>query len=505
MIKKYLFSIFILSVTLQTNNATEPYHTPRRIEGSFSFEMIIDQKKSDENSVLQYWLLLPTDSENQKNVEIYSIYPEPHKINYNSKENSKIGNWDFYPSKTAKSYMIKFGLKADLYKVDYFLDPEMVPDEYDHDQDIVSEFTKSDSLAFITPEVIELANELTRNVTDPFLKARNIYRWILLRLDHQFPVVQRGTRFLFANPIDLQRNIYGGDSAEYCWTFVALCRAADVPARSVTGFLVKPGLELPHTWAEFYLPKWGWLPADPYLADSKELLVEFSGQSDNFFYLGHIDNYHLAFYKGSGFKLATELEYSHKPFIFKNAVWYAPIGIWNFAEFPNASANFIVTFDAFITDRYVNPEYGIELILPDLWLHQSATELGTYILKERFLTEDKLIEVNFVGRELPSPLKKIDSKQAAKLEINALKSSNSTYQIISEQPIEIGNDKAYQFIAKLKVADQVFEEYRVYNVKKNYLFWLIGSSSEQKFGKYFEKFQAIARNLKVNIPERRLR
>jgi hypothetical protein len=497
----FLFTILILLSSIINNNASSPFHSPRRIEGTFSFEMIVDQKTFVKNEDLHYWLPLPTDSEYQKNVNIISIDPQPNQVDYNSKENLRIGFWDFSQLRPKESYKVKIGLKADLYKVDFFLDPEMVLDEYDQVQAVLSEYTKSDSLAFITPEIMELANELTRNVSDPFLKARNVYRWVLLHLKHKFPITQRGTKYLFDNPLDSKQSIYSGDSAEYSWVFVALCRAVGIPARSVTGFLTKPGWEVPHTWAEFFLPEWGWLPADAYLGDSKELLAEFSGQSDNYFYLGHLDNYHLAFYKGSGFVLPPECPYPHKPFIFNNSVWYAPIGIWNFDKFPNASANFIVAYNAMVTNKYENPEYGIEMKFPEAWFNQSEIELGSYILKERFLTEDKLVKLDFVGRKLPASLKNIDSKEAAKLEIKALKNSIRTYQIISEQPLQIGDNHAYQFIAKSEIDNELVQEYRVYIVKKGYLFWLIGSSSEEKFENNLEKFQTIAKSLKLELPE----
>ena len=500
-----MFSIFMLLTLIEYNYASEPYHTPRRIEATFSFEMIIDQKDFDLNNDLQYWLPLPTNSKNQQRVEIISISPRPLNIKKDSKKNIQIAYWDFSKINESKTYSVNIDLQADLYRVDYFLDPEIVPDEYDWHQNIFNQYTKSDSLAFITPEIAELANELTQRVADPFLKARNIYRWVLQHLEHQFPVKQRGTRFLFSNPIDSKQSIYGGDSAEYSWVFIALCRAAGVPARAVVGFLAKPDWETPHTWAEFYLPKWGWLPADPYVADSKELLVEISDQYDEYYYLGHLDNYHLAFYQGSGIALEPNCPYSHKPFIFDNSTWYAPIGVWNFEKFSNASANLMVTFDALIVNKYENLEYGIKLELPDPWFQQSETELGPYILKERFLTQDKSVKMDFVGRRLPASIKNINSKKAAQLEIKSLKKLNRSYQIISEKPIRISHKDAFQFIARFDIENKSVQEYRVYIVERDYLFWLIGSAEKEIFEQNFKTFQTITKNLTLNIPERRLR
>ena len=50
--------------------------------------------------------------------------------------------------------------------------------------------------------------------------------------------------------------------------FVALCRAAGVPAREIFGIRMgkKPVVDITkweHCWAEFYLPGYGWVPVDP--------------------------------------------------------------------------------------------------------------------------------------------------------------------------------------------------------------------------------------------------
>lgn len=498
---KILVILFMLLFLVQNTNASDVYHTPRRIEATYSFEIIMDQKNPDEK--LEYWLSLPQNSANQKNIKLIDISPKPDHIYQYKDGDCQIGYWELSSANRTNFANVTIKLKADLYKVDYFIDHDRVPDEYAKDHKIIALYLNNDSLAFVTAEILELANEITRNVKDPFLKARNIYRWVILHLEHQFPVAGRGTRYLFSNPIDSQRNLYGGDSAEYSWVFIALCRAVGVPARSVTGFLAKPGAELPHTWAEFHLPEWGWLPADPFLGDSRELLEEYSSQPDNYYYLGHLDNYHLAFYHGNGFELRPASSYSQKPFIFDNHVWYAPIGIWNFNHFANASANLMVTFDALLIKRYENSQYGIELNLAGLWLHQTETELGPYILKERFLTEDKLIRLDLIGRELPDNLKPINSKEAARLEIKALQNTNQSYQIISEQSLQIGKDSTHQFIAKLTIDNQQLNEYRVYVVHRGYLFWLIGSSSVDKFDDSLKKLKKMINGLKLNLQVRK--
>jgi transglutaminase-like putative cysteine protease len=70
----------------------------------------------------------------------------------------------------------------------------------------------------------------------------------------------------------------GGKCTDISSVFIALCRAAGVPAREVFGLRLGKKTEQEitswqHCWSEFFLPGYGWVPADP--ADVlKAMLVE---------------------------------------------------------------------------------------------------------------------------------------------------------------------------------------------------------------------------------------
>jgi hypothetical protein len=64
-----------------------------------------------------------------------------------------------------------------------------------------------------------------------------------------------------------------GSCSEYTFTFVALCRAAGLPAR-YRGSLVVRGDDASideafHRWAEVYFPNYGWVPIDANRGDQK--------------------------------------------------------------------------------------------------------------------------------------------------------------------------------------------------------------------------------------------
>lgn len=480
----------------------EHYHSPRRIEANYTFEMMIDAEHKEKDRAASYWLLLPANSLSQRNIQFMSIDPKPDKLTPNFYGESQLAYWRVTNRNLGGSFRVTIQFIADLYQVDFFLDPNQVPDDYGQIPDSLGQYVNSDSLAYITPQVRQLAQNLTQHATDPLVKVRNIYRWTIDHLEPQFPVTQRGTRALFGKNENLLGGAYSGDSAEYAWIFVALCRAVGIPARSVTGFLAKPNAELPHTWAEFHLPSWGWLPADPYLADSEELLREFSGQADAFYYFCHLDHYHLAFYKGNGFMIEPKGNLTAPPFIFRDQVWFAPIGIWDFDRFTNAGANLLIQWEALLISKFELPEYGLTINFPTVWQHQHDPTPSPYLFKEKFITIDKSTTLDLLARELPSEHKDIDAATAAKLELTMLKQSLSELQLLSEQAIELDGAKGYQFISKFKSGAASKWEYRLYIVQPDHLFWLIGSSNETDMKKINKIFEPIIKGIRFRWPER---
>lgn len=95
----------------------------------------------------------------------------------------------------------------------------------------------------------------------------------------------------------------GGKCTDISSVYVALARAAGVPAREIFGLRLgkKPEENITayqHCWAEFYLPGYGWVPVDP--ADvRKAMLVEKLKPEDpktkayEKYFWGGIDQYRI--------------------------------------------------------------------------------------------------------------------------------------------------------------------------------------------------------------------
>ncbi|MEM1540149.1 MAG: transglutaminase domain-containing protein [Candidatus Bathyarchaeia archaeon] len=129
---------------------------------------------------------------------------------------------------------------------------------YDKSSELYTKYTQPEELIESDNEkIIEKAQEITQGVDDPYVKARLIYNFVVSYLLYEIQEDEKGALWALENG--------KGDCSEYSYLFVALCRAAGIPARVQAGFafhFVGQVLEGGHMWAEYYLENYGWMPVD---------------------------------------------------------------------------------------------------------------------------------------------------------------------------------------------------------------------------------------------------
>ncbi|MGH7718000.1 MAG: transglutaminase-like domain-containing protein, partial [Gemmatimonadaceae bacterium] len=111
------------------------------------------------------------------------------------------------------------------------------------------------------PQIVALARRLSGGETDPAVVAERITRWVHDSLEK---------RVTFTIPSAAQvLRARRGDCNEHTQLFVALARAAGIPARGVAGLTYVGGKFYYHAWPEVYLGDWvavdptfGQFPAD---------------------------------------------------------------------------------------------------------------------------------------------------------------------------------------------------------------------------------------------------
>ncbi|MCO6436604.1 MAG: transglutaminase [Phycisphaerae bacterium] len=201
---------------------------------------------------------LPVDLPEQKLLGAVAFSREP--------ANRVVDQWG-QPCATFGWETVPAGSKASLdYHVDvevsairYLIMPERtrtldaIPDE------IRTRYTANGSRYRIdSPFMQDKVREIVGDEKNPYWIARKIYDFVIGSLEYQMVggwdvpevVLKRGT----------------GSCSEYTYTFIALCRAAGLPARYQGSIVVRGDDasidEAFHRWAQVYLPGYGWVPVD---------------------------------------------------------------------------------------------------------------------------------------------------------------------------------------------------------------------------------------------------
>lgn len=165
-----------------------------------------------------------------------------------------------------------------------------------------AEFLIPTSLGPTDGVVKALAEAIVKGKSTNLEKARAIYDWTVENM-YRDP----DTRGCGKGDVCALLLKPGGKCTDISSVFVALCRAAGVPAREIFGLRLGKSPEQDittwqHCWAEFFVPGAGWIPADPadvrkaMLVDNLDLTSEKVRELRDYFW-GGIDAYR--------FKLAT--------------------------------------------------------------------------------------------------------------------------------------------------------------------------------------------------------
>jgi len=118
------------------------------------------------------------------------------------------------------------------------------------------------------PLIRSAVDEAVGGETRPYWIMRRIFRFIDDRIEYNLKPLGGWN----PAPTVLRRGT--GSCSEYTFLFIAMCRAAGLPARYAGSVVVRGpdrGFDdVWHRWAEVYLPGYGWVPVDVQAADNKE-------------------------------------------------------------------------------------------------------------------------------------------------------------------------------------------------------------------------------------------
>ena len=169
---------------------------------------------------------------------------------------------------------------ATIYETRYFIFPDEVGSLDEIPKEITALYLEDNEKYQIDHPVIRDA--VTKCVGDeqsPYWIARKIFNYLIENLYYE-----RVGGWNTAPTVLARGN---GSCSEYSFVYIAMCRAAGLPARYVGSVVVRGDDasmdDVFHRWAEVYLPNYGWIPVDPSGGDN-----DLPRDQANYF--GHLAN-----------------------------------------------------------------------------------------------------------------------------------------------------------------------------------------------------------------------
>ena len=239
---------------------------------------------------LDIYLAVPENSPHQKLLTspIYSSAVN-HEI-IADKWGQKVARFHFDKVNAGEMVQASYKTLAQLYDQWFYIKPEKVGALKDIPKDIAKNYLVNDTKFDLESETIRNAvKKAVGDETNPYWMMRKIFRYII---DNMYYELAGGWNVA---PAVLERG--NGSCSEYSFVFIAMCRAAGLPARYAGSIAQRGDLasedEVFHRWCEVYLPKIGWVPIDPSGGDQ----ATPEGQAN---YIGHVANRYLITTVGGG-------------------------------------------------------------------------------------------------------------------------------------------------------------------------------------------------------------
>lgn len=208
------------------------------IEYSVSFKSVGD---------IKVWLAEPLNSNLQK-VRSFSVKPKPIK-SYNDCQGNKVLYFKFVNNKQNYLHMI---VELKLWQYQIGLEKLKIDKSKD-----VSRYLKNENFLEQTKDIKKIAKSILKDSKSELDRIKAAFIFTVDNFNYKYPVVKRGVRNFNFNKLQ-------GDCGEYSSFFVAVCRAMEIPARNVSGYVIYPGANkvMEHGWASIHTKSHGWLDFD---------------------------------------------------------------------------------------------------------------------------------------------------------------------------------------------------------------------------------------------------
>jgi hypothetical protein len=253
---------------------------------------------------LDIYLAIPKDLPNQKLVDSPTFIPPPAEI-IADRWGQRVAHYHYDGLLSGGSISVSMSVSAELYKTRYFINPERAGNLSDIPKEISRTYLADDAKYWVYDSLIQrTAKEVIDGETNCYWIGRKIFNYLIDKMHYEL------TGGWNVAPTVLARG--SGSCSEYSFVYIALCRAAGLPARYAGAVTVRGDDastdDVFHRWVEIYLPHYGWIPVDPSGGDQDSPSRQAS-------YIGLIDNRYLITTIGGGGSEYLEWSYN------SNEIW----------------------------------------------------------------------------------------------------------------------------------------------------------------------------------------
>jgi transglutaminase-like putative cysteine protease len=241
------------------------------------------------DSLIRCWLPFPQEYRQQCNVKLIRTVPASHVVAPNAVDGRLMSGarqrsvyLEQRVSHPAKP--IVFSEEFEYVSYAYYPQLQVAKAERLSDERRGAYLSERPPHIVFTPEFRTTVQRVVGAETNLLSRAQKIFRFVCDSVrycaEEEYSVIPS----LSAKALRTRR----GDCGVQSMLFIAMCRAAGIPARWQSGWVTRAEAWDMHDWAEIYIKPWGWLPVDVSYG-----LQESTEPKIREFYFGHLDSYRL--------------------------------------------------------------------------------------------------------------------------------------------------------------------------------------------------------------------